>query len=177
MGCRMDPSQTYRVCPMAFLRFLVERTRSASMPGRRGKRRGRLSQSAAPHQDCSRHGARTSAGRTRPWRPACTGEGRARAVFPVDLEAEKIHVELPRLAFVENSMDRYHLSEPSRASSSPCALIPCALIWDLGLDELRQKHERFLPAEIASVGRNRFGNPFLRDVQLGPTGHLLQGNR
>src|SRR6059036_2066175 len=53
----------------------------------------------------------------------------------------------------------------------------CTLIWDLGLDELRQKHERFLPAEIASIGRNRFGNPFLRDVQLGPTGHLLQGNR
>ena len=48
------------------------------------------------------------------------------------------------------------------------------LIRNLGLDEFRQQGERLLPAEIARLGRNDIGNPFLRDVQLGPAGHLLQ---
>lgn len=38
---------------------------------------------------------------------------------------------------------------------------------DLGFDELRQEPERLLPSEIAGLGRDHFGNPFLHDRELG----------
>jgi len=46
------------------------------------------------------------------------------------------------------------------------------LIRNPGLDKFRQQGERFLPAEIAGLGRNDIGHPFLDDVQLGPHGDL-----
>ena len=52
-----------------------------------------------------------------------------------------------------------------------------ASIWNLSLDELRQKSERFLPTETASLRRNDIWQPFLHDAQLGSAGHLLQGDR
>ena len=48
--------------------------------------------------------------------------------------------------------------------------------WNFGLDEFRQELERFLPTDVAGLGRNDFGYAFLHDVQLGSTGHLLQGD-
>src|SRR6266511_2628955 len=69
---------------------------------------------------------------------------------------------------------------PSAACHGWAALIPksySTLIWNLGLDKFRQKSERFLPAEIASLGGNDIGYPFLHNVQFGPYGHLLQGYR
>jgi len=48
-----------------------------------------------------------------------------------------------------------------------------SLRWNLGFDEFRKERERFLPPEIASLGRNRVRYPFLHDVQLGTTEHLL----
>src|SRR6059036_4004503 len=51
------------------------------------------------------------------------------------------------------------------------------LIWNFSFDEFRQQRQRFLPAEIASLGRNGCGYPFLRDVQLGSAEYLLQGDR
>src|SRR5687768_149728 len=54
---------------------------------------------------------------------------------------------------------------------------PSPSVLDLDLDELRQQSERFLPAQIASLGRNDFGHSFLHDVQLRADGHLLQGDR
>src|SRR5438067_13599792 len=51
------------------------------------------------------------------------------------------------------------------------------LIWNLGLNEFRQKGERFLPTETASLGWNNSREPFLHDVQLSSAGHPLQGDR
>ena len=51
------------------------------------------------------------------------------------------------------------------------------LIGNFCFDKFRQQGQRFLPAEIASLDRNRCGYPFLRDVQLGSAEYLLQGNR
>src|SRR5881397_707095 len=51
------------------------------------------------------------------------------------------------------------------------------LIRNFSLDEFCQQCQRFLPAEIASLGRNGCGYPFLRDVQLGSAEHPLQGDR
>ena len=42
------------------------------------------------------------------------------------------------------------------------------LIRDLDFDEFRKKNQRFLPAEIAGLGRDVIGHAFLHDVQLGP---------
>src|SRR5438552_51540 len=52
-----------------------------------------------------------------------------------------------------------------------------SLIWNLGLDEFRQKGERFLPTETASLGWNDIREPLLRDIQLSSAGHLLQDDR
>src|SRR5665213_197317 len=43
-----------------------------------------------------------------------------------------------------------------------------ASIWNLGLDQLCQLRERFLPAEIAHLGRNDVRHAFLHDVQFRP---------
>lgn len=50
------------------------------------------------------------------------------------------------------------------------------LLGNLSLDELGQQNERFLPAQIASLGRYDRGNSFLHDAQFSPTRNLLQGN-
>ena len=63
---------------------------------------------------------------------------------------------------------------PGSAARAPAGI---PLVRDLGLDEQRQESERFLPAEIAGLGRNDVGHPFLHDAQLGPDGHLLQAHR
>ena len=47
------------------------------------------------------------------------------------------------------------------------------LVGDLRLDELGQKNERFLPAEVACLGWNDSRHPFLHDVQLSSAGNLL----
>src|SRR5438034_8269220 len=49
-----------------------------------------------------------------------------------------------------------------------------ALVWNLGLDELRKECQRLLPAEIARFGRNDAGHPFLHDGQLCADGYLPQ---
>jgi hypothetical protein len=51
------------------------------------------------------------------------------------------------------------------------------LIGNLGFDELGQKNEGFLPAEIASLGGYHTSHVFLDDVQFSPTRHLLQNHR
>ncbi len=51
------------------------------------------------------------------------------------------------------------------------------LIWNIGFDQFRQKGQRLLPTETASLGRNDVREPFLHDVQLRPAEHLLQGDR
>jgi hypothetical protein len=51
------------------------------------------------------------------------------------------------------------------------------LAWNFGLDQVRQQSERFLPAEIASLGRNSTGYAFLQDVQLSPAGCFVQRYR
>jgi len=53
-------------------------------------------------------------------------------------------------------------------------LISPLMIRDVGLDQFRQKHERFLPAEIAGFRRNHLWDAFLHDIQLGPDRYLLQ---
>ena len=50
------------------------------------------------------------------------------------------------------------------------------LIWDFSLDEFREQRQRFLPAKIARLDRNCRGHSFLRDVQFGAAGHLVQGD-
>src|SRR6267378_8108126 len=49
------------------------------------------------------------------------------------------------------------------------------LAGNLGLDELCEKDERFLPAEIAGLGRNGIRYAFLHYVHLGAARNLLQG--
>jgi len=49
------------------------------------------------------------------------------------------------------------------------------LIGDLGFDQFRQKNERFLPAEVAHLGRDHVGHALLHDIQFRPARHLLQG--
>jgi hypothetical protein len=48
------------------------------------------------------------------------------------------------------------------------------LIRNFRLDEFRQQGKRFLPAEIAGLGRNHRGHTALRDVELSPAGYLLR---
>src|SRR6266571_3524623 len=50
-------------------------------------------------------------------------------------------------------------------------------IWYLSLDQLGQQRQRFLPAQIASLARDRGGDSFLGDVQFGSAEHLLQYDR
>ena len=51
------------------------------------------------------------------------------------------------------------------------------LIRHVGLDELRQKSERFLPAEAAGLGWDDSRHAFLHDVQLGSARDGFQSNR
>src|SRR5215831_10923076 len=51
------------------------------------------------------------------------------------------------------------------------------LIRHVGLDELRQKSERFLPAETAGLGWDDRRHALLHDVQLGSARDGLQSNR
>ena len=48
------------------------------------------------------------------------------------------------------------------------------LIGNICLNELGQKNERFLPAEVARLGGNNGRHTFLHDVQLGPARNVLQ---
>src|SRR5215831_12950743 len=89
-----------------------------------------------------------------------------------------------------NSIRRWQVQERDalnhgRRSSQPAtitrpygearhAVILASLARNLGLDELCKKGERFLPAQIASLRRNRLRYPFLYDVHLSPDGQLLQ---
>src|SRR5438874_5371633 len=52
-----------------------------------------------------------------------------------------------------------------------------SLVRNLSLDKFRQQSQRFLPAEIARLGRNDRGHTFLRDVQLSSAGYFLQRDR
>ena len=51
------------------------------------------------------------------------------------------------------------------------------LVGNFRLDKFRQQRQRFLPAEIASLGWYGRGHPFLRDVQFGSAEYLFQRNR
>ena len=51
------------------------------------------------------------------------------------------------------------------------------LIRHVGLDELRQESERFLPAETAGLGWDDSRHALLHDVQLGSARDALQSNR
>src|SRR5262245_38379385 len=52
-----------------------------------------------------------------------------------------------------------------------------ALIRNLGLDELRQKRERLLPAETARLEWNDRRQTLLHDIQLGSARDPFQGHR
>ena len=69
------------------------------------------------------------------------------------------------------------IDERSRHQLKPRVRRSARLVWNLRLDKLRQKSERFLPAEIASIRGNDIGDAFLHDVYLCPTEYFLQGNR
>src|SRR5215510_7798627 len=61
----------------------------------------------------------------------------------------------------------------------PCYATVSLASWrigDLRLDQFREESKRLLPAKIASLGRDDVGDSFLRDVQLSPTRHLLEGD-
>src|SRR6266403_1766591 len=49
------------------------------------------------------------------------------------------------------------------------------LIRNFSLNEFCEQRQRFLPAKIASLGRNDAGHAFLHNVQLRPAGHFLEG--
>src|SRR6266567_8608212 len=51
------------------------------------------------------------------------------------------------------------------------------LIWNFCLDKFRQQNERFLPAEIASLGSNNRSHALLHDRHLGPTREFFQRDR
>src|SRR5215469_15809720 len=51
------------------------------------------------------------------------------------------------------------------------------LIRHVGLDELRQESERFLPAETARLGWDDSRHALLHDVQLRSTGDAPESNR
>src|SRR5262249_8251678 len=51
------------------------------------------------------------------------------------------------------------------------------LIWNLGLDELSKQGQRFLPAEIASLGWDDGRHAFLNNAQLRADGYSLEANR
>src|SRR5262245_43094021 len=51
------------------------------------------------------------------------------------------------------------------------------LVRNLWLDKFRQKSERFLPAEIASIRGNDIGDTFLHNFYLCSTGYFVQRNR
>src|SRR5215813_11324672 len=51
------------------------------------------------------------------------------------------------------------------------------LVRNLRLDKFRQKSERFLPAEIASICGNDIGDTFLHNFYLCSTGYFVQRNR
>ena len=46
-----------------------------------------------------------------------------------------------------------------------------------GLDQLRQQRQRFLPAQVARLGRDHVGDAFLHDVQLGAARTPSQSSR
>src|SRR5262245_13324920 len=54
---------------------------------------------------------------------------------------------------------------------------PRLSIRDLSLDELRQKRERLLPAEIACLWRDGLRQARLHDAQFRSAGNALQGDR
>jgi hypothetical protein len=51
------------------------------------------------------------------------------------------------------------------------------LIGNFSLDKSRQQGQRFLPTEVASLRWYGRGHTFLRDVQFGSAGYLLERNR
>src|SRR5581483_4917259 len=71
-----------------------------------------------------------------------------------------------------NSRDSVTIAATDRFGS-----YPPWLTGNLDLDELRQKGERFLPAETAGLGWDDIRDPFLGDVQFRPAGYLLQADR
>src|SRR5467141_1304551 len=62
-----------------------------------------------------------------------------------------------------------------RAPGGPRGQASSTLAGNLSFDELCEKDERFLPAEIAGLGRNGIRYPFLHYVQLSTARDLLQG--
>jgi hypothetical protein len=48
------------------------------------------------------------------------------------------------------------------------------IIWNLRLDQFRQKDKRLLPAKIASLSRDDIRDSFLSDVYVSPAGHLFK---
>src|SRR5579859_1219758 len=50
------------------------------------------------------------------------------------------------------------------------------LIRYFGFDKFSQQHERLLPAEVARLGGNDVGHPFLKNAQVGSHRDLLQGD-
>src|SRR6185369_3490764 len=62
----------------------------------------------------------------------------------------------------------YRSARPRRAAAS---------LVDLGLDELRQLPQRFLPAQITGLGRDHVRYAGLLDAHLGAAGHGLEGDR
>src|SRR5512145_1318848 len=62
-------------------------------------------------------------------------------------------------------------TKPGIRSGRPAP--PPQLVRNLGLDELRQERERFLPTETARLGRDDGRQPLLHDVQLGSAGEAL----
>jgi hypothetical protein len=68
-------------------------------------------------------------------------------------------------------------SPPLKTSFADSSRGPVALPGNLGFGELREKGERFLPAEIAGLWWDGLGYPFLDYVHLGTAGDRLQGYR
>ena len=59
-------------------------------------------------------------------------------------------------------------------TASGFAELCSGVVRNFSFDKLRQKHERFLPTEIACLDRDLLGYAFLRDVQLGSAEYLLE---
>src|SRR5436190_2737816 len=66
----------------------------------------------------------------------------------------------------------------SAASASPTAAKAsaawrrCSSVGNLGLDQLRQRRQRILPAEVAHLGGDHARNPLLQDLELHAAGDL-----
>src|SRR6266446_7846349 len=73
--------------------------------------------------------------------------------------------------------EQHESGRPAAALAANRVPVRHALVWNLGLDELRKECQRLLPAEIARLGRNDAGHPFLHDAQLCADGYLPQGYR